>query len=111
MGLDKFDENIIKTFYHNISSIYNFSCLIDNDNFKKTNEAQNKIKFEKLNLVSDIIKKLGFNYQLKDRNNIFRCDKCNLKEYYNEPENKEDYNDEYDDNIECMHPLDIGINI
>lgn len=69
LGLDNFDYDIIKTFYHKRHTIYNLINIIDKENYQKTNEAENKINLEKLELVEDIIIKLGFN-------NIFDNKQC-----------------------------------
>jgi hypothetical protein len=61
LGIDNFNYDIIKTFYHKRHTIFNLINIIDKDNYDKTEEAENKINLEKLEMVEDIIIKLGFN--------------------------------------------------
>ena len=50
----------IKFWYYNTHLIKNYNNLLDIETFKKTNELNNNIAFEKLELVKDILNKLGF---------------------------------------------------
>jgi hypothetical protein len=46
LGIDKLTIDILKTFHLNKQLIYNFINIIDIKNYKHSNEAENKIKFE-----------------------------------------------------------------
>jgi len=60
LGLDNFNEELIKSFYHRIGMISKFMSLIDEENFHETNDAKNKIDMTKLLLVRDLLNVLGF---------------------------------------------------
>ena len=61
LGLDKLTYDITEFFYNNKTVIYNFINLIDQTNYKHSNEASNIISFEKLLLVNTLVKDIGFN--------------------------------------------------
>jgi hypothetical protein len=46
LGLDELNIELLKTFYYGKHLMYNFINIIDIDNFKKSNDAQNIINFE-----------------------------------------------------------------
>jgi hypothetical protein len=60
LGLDELNSELIKTFYYGKHLMYNFINLIDDDNYRKTHDAQNIIYFEKLEFVHYLVKELGF---------------------------------------------------
>jgi hypothetical protein len=84
LGLDDLDYNLIKTFYNKKYLIKNFTYLIDKKNLLITNEAQNKIEIEKLDLVYDILNVLGFD-NIFDNKKFITCEefKDNFKKIYN----------------------------
>jgi hypothetical protein len=60
LGLDKLSIELLKTFYYGKHLMYNFINIIDIDNFKKSNDAQNIINFEKLEFIHYLLNELGF---------------------------------------------------
>ena len=84
MGLDKLNIELLKTFYYGKHLIYNFINIIDIDNFKKSNEAQNIIYFEKLEFIHYLLKELSFT-NIFDSKNLIQGDKLidKFKNIYN----------------------------
>ena len=57
---DNLNYDELKIWYHNLFKMKNYLNLVDINNFKKNNEVKNEIAFEKLELVKDIMNKIGF---------------------------------------------------
>jgi len=60
LGKTDIEYDEIKFWYYKTYLLKNYKNLLNLDNFHKTKEINNKIAFEKLELVNDIINKLGF---------------------------------------------------
>ena len=61
LGTTELNKEDLKFWYYNTYLIKNYNNLLNIDSFIRTNEINNNISFEKLELVQDIINKLGFN--------------------------------------------------
>ena len=60
LGTTELNEKDVKEWYHKTHLIKNYGNLLNIDTYKQTNELKNNILFEKLELVKDILNKLGF---------------------------------------------------
>jgi hypothetical protein len=70
LGLDELTINLLKIFYYGKHLMYNFINIIDIDNFKKSDDAQNIIYFEKLEFVHYLLEELGFKNIFDSKNLI-----------------------------------------
>ena len=78
LGTTEFTYDDIKFWYYNTKLIKNYSNLLDIGTFKKTNELKNNVSYEKLELVKDILNKLGF-VKIDDNNKYITGDELTEK--------------------------------
>jgi len=74
LGLDIIDENIVKHYYKHDFILKNFTGLIDPENIKDTDEIMRLERSDKIDIVKNIIKHMGF-----DSENIFNNEKTLYK--------------------------------
>ena len=60
LGLDIIDENIVKHYYKHDFILKNFTGLIDPENIKDTDEIMRLERSDKIDIVKNIIKHMGF---------------------------------------------------
>ena len=78
LGTTELTYDDIKFWYYNTKLIKNYSNLLDIGTFKKTNELKNNVSYEKLELVKDILNKLGF-VKIDDNNKYITGDELTEK--------------------------------
>ena len=74
LGLDIIDEYIVKHYYKHEYILKNFTGLIDTENIRDKDEITKLERYEKIEIVKNIIKYMGF-----DSDNIFNNDKTLYK--------------------------------
>ena len=80
LGTTELSKEDIEFWYYNTHLINNYNNLLDIETYKRTNELKNNVSFEKLELVKDILNKLGFD-KIDDTNKYITGDE--LTENFN----------------------------